>query len=175
MGNGAWKGRYDRVNVTLTKMTPAEYAAFCERSAADYAADLLKTQPLSPEDALSKARQELADMLPLGADTPGHFLMTIRDASDGQPVGLIWYLYEQTDGVNQVFLSDFLIDEAHRRKGYATAALEEMARLAKADGCTESIVYVWEHNLPGIRLYEKCGYVAFRQADDGMYLKKNIG
>ena len=155
-------------------MTPAEFSAFRDRSAADYAADLLKTHSLSPEDALSQARQEFDGMLPQGKDTPGHFLMTIRDASDGQPVGLIWYLYEQTDGVKQVFLSDFLIDEEHRRKGYATAALAEMERLARADGCTESVLYVWQHNPAGIGLYEKCGYVPFRQMEDGMYLKKKM-
>lgn len=163
------------MNVTLQKMTPAEFSAFCDSSAADYAADLLKSQPLSPKDALAQAKKELADMLPQGADTPDHFLMTIQNAENGQPVGLIWYLYEHTDGVKQVFLSDFLIYEAHRRKGCATAALHEMARLARADGCTESIIHVWEHNPAGISLYEKCGYVPFRQADGGVYLKKKIG
>jgi GNAT superfamily N-acetyltransferase len=155
-------------------MTPAEFSAFRDRSAADYAADLQKSQSIPPDEALCQARQEFDGTLPHGADTPGHFLMTIRDASDGQAVGLIWYLYEQTDGVKQVFLSDFLIYEEHRRKGYATAALAEMERLARADGCTESVLYVWQHNPAGIGLYEKCGYVPFRQMEDGMYLKKKM-
>ena len=45
---------------------------------------------------------------------------------------------------------------------------------AKRNGCVESIIYVWKHNSPGINLYTKCGYVAFRELDDGTYMKKGI-
>ena len=89
-------------------------------------------------------------------------------------VGIIWYLFEMTDGIKQVFLSDFIIKEEERRKGYAYAALIEMEGEAKRNGCVESIIYVWKHNSPGINLYTKCGYVAFRELDDGMYMKKGI-
>lgn len=98
--------------------------------------------------------------------------MVIEDLQDARPVGVIWYLFEWTDGVKQVFLNDFVIKQEERRKGYATAALQEMERDAQANGCTESITYVWKHNPPGIKLYRKCGYTTFREMDDGMYMKK---
>lgn len=50
----------------------------------------------------------------------------------------------------------------------------EMERDAKRNDCAESIIYVWKHNSPGINLYTKCGYVAFRELDYGMYMKKGL-
>ena len=99
-------------------------------------------------------------------------LRIIVDMADQKAVGILWYLFEMTDGVKQVFLSDLIIKEEERRKGYASAALIEMERDAQRNGCVESIIYVWKHNSPGINLYTKCGYVAFRELDDGMYMKK---
>ncbi|MDE6852132.1 MAG: GNAT family N-acetyltransferase [Lachnospiraceae bacterium] len=71
---------------------------------------------------------------------------------------------------NQVFLNNLLIYEEERRKGYAMAALSEIVSYAAGDGCRQSIIYVWKHNLPGINLYTKCGYVAFREWEDGMII-----
>ncbi len=77
--------------------------------------------------------------------------------------------------LKQVFLNDLLIYEEERRKGYAMAALSEMVHNAAEAGCRQSIIYVWKHNPSGVNLYTKCGYVAFRELDDGMYMKKEIG
>lgn len=76
------------------------------------------------------------------------------------------------DGVKQVFLSDFIIKEEECRKGYASAALIEMEQDAWRNECAESVIYVCKHNPSGINLYTKCGYVAFRELDDGMYMEK---
>jgi len=61
-----------------------------------------------------------------------------------------------------------------RRKGYAMAALSEMVHNAAKVGCRQSIIYVWKHNLSGVNLYTKCGYVAFKELDGGMYMRKEI-
>ena len=76
--------------------------------------------------------------------------------------------------IKQVFLSDLLIYEKERRKGYAMASLTEMEKQGKESGCKESIIYVWKHNPAGIQLYKKSKYVTFRELEDGMYLKKKI-
>lgn len=84
-------------------------------------------------------------------------------------------MYEITEGTKQVFLNDLLIYEEERRNGYAMAALSEMVHNATEAGCRQSIIYVWKHNPSGVNLYTKCGYVAFRELDDGMYMRKEIG
>lgn len=162
------------MKVRLRKMSLQEFKNFREYSTNDYMKDLMKAQNISAENALKQARAEFSDMLPEGINTKDNFLMMIEDEKNKKAVGIIWYLYENTEGIKQVFLNDFMIYEEERRKGYAMAALSEMAHCAAKDGCRQSIIYVWKHNPPGVNLYTKCGYVAFRELDDGMYMRKEI-
>lgn len=113
-------------------------------------------------------------MLPNGLETKDNILRVIVDVCEQKAVGIIWYLLEWTGNVKQVFVNDFVINDEERRRGYASAALTEMEQDAWRNECVESIIYVWKHNLPGFNLYTKCGYVTFRELDDGMYMKKGL-
>lgn len=158
--------------VSLRKMTSTEFAVFTEYSIRDYAKDLMVNHGIAPAAASEQAQKEFSDMLPLGTDTPGNSLMVIDAAS--RPVGVIWYLFENTDSVHHAFLCDFIVTPDERRKGYASAALSEMERDATAHGCTESRLYVCGSNHSALNLYTRCGYSIFRQADGGVYMKKEL-
>lgn len=162
------------MDVLLRKMSEEEFKAYFEYSINDYANDLMNANNSAIEDALAQAEREFEEMLPNGSNTEDNALRIIVDAAGEKIVGVIWYLFEMTDGVKQVFLNDFIIREEERRKGYASAALAEMERDAVKNDCGESIIYVWKHNSPGISLYTKCGYAVFRELDDGMYMKKEM-
>ena len=162
------------MEVQLREMSEEEFRIFFENSINDYVNDLIKSPVITMEEALAEAKREFAEMLPNGLGTKDNALRIIVDVAEEKVVGVIWYLFEMTDDIKQVFLSDFIIKEEERRKGYASAALTEMERDAQRNGCAESIIYVWKHNSPGINLYTKCGYVAFKELDDGMYMKKRI-
>lgn len=162
------------MEVQLRQMSKEEFKIFFENSIVDYANDLVKSYNITMDEALIQAHGELTEMLPNGLDTKDNVLRVIVDAAEEKDVGIIWYLFEMADGVRRVFLSDFIIKEEERRKGYASAALAEMEWDARRNGCLESIIYVWKHNPPGMNLYTQCGYVTFRELDDGMYLKKGI-
>lgn len=114
---------------------------------------MVKSSGITMDEALIQAQREFEEMLPNGLETKDNILRFIVDAAEEKSVGVIWYLFEMTDGVKQVFLSDFIIKEEERRKGYASAALIEMEQDAWRDECVESIIYVWKHNLPGFNLY----------------------
>ena len=163
------------MKVRFRKMSLQEFEAFREYSTNDYMKDLMIDQNISSESALKQAQTEFSDMLPEGINTKDNSLMMIEDENNEKTVGIIWYLYENTEGIKQVFLNDFMIYEEERRKGYAMAALSEMVHNAIEAGCRQSVIYVWKHNLAGVNLYTKCGYVPFRELDDGMYMKKEIG
>ena len=162
------------MEVQLREMSEEVFKIFFEYSINDYVNDLIKSSDITMEEALAEAKREFAEMLPNGLSTQDNVLRIIVDAAEEKAVGIIWYLFEMADGIKQVFLSDFIIKEEERRKGYASAALAEMEQDAGRNGCAESIIYVWKHNKPGINLYTKCGYATFRESDDGMYMKKRI-
>ena len=161
--------------VTLRKMTGEEFLCFKAQSIADYANDLMTGEDFDEEDASANAKEVFEDTLPDGLDTEGQYLMTIEHAESGKAVGQIWFFYEdEEDGTRQVWLSDFAIHEEDRRKGHATAAMEEMERMAKAAGCARSALFVWDHNPEEYSLYEKCGYTVFEHEDGGSVMKKDL-
>lgn len=162
------------MEVQLREMSKDEFKIFFENSIFDYANDLMKSSNITMDEVRIQAQGEFEEMLPNGLETKDNVLRIIVDVAEQKTVGIIWYLFEMTDDIKQVFLSDFIIKEEERRKGYASAALIEMERDARKNGCVESIIYIWKHNPSGINLYTKCGYVAFRELDDGMYMKKRI-
>lgn len=160
------------MNVRLRKMTVSEFELFKQYSIKDYAIDLTNNFGLSLKEAQSQAEKEFIDMLKDGVDTKDNDLMIIEDCNDKKNVGVIWYLYEHTDGIKHTFLSDFIVKKEERRMGYATAALYEMEKESSKHGCTESRLYVGKNNKKAINLYTKVGYEVFRNEDDGMYMKK---
>ena len=156
--------------IRLRKMTEEEFLRFKEYSTADYAKDLMHEEGLDENQATAMAVKDFEAALPNGPETQEQFLMTIEEVQNHMTVGCLWFHYEE----QQVFLDDFLIHEAERRKGYATAALLEMERMAKADGCTESVLFVWNHNPEAAALYQKCGYRKSSRLDGGSYMKKQL-
>lgn len=162
------------MEVQLREMSKKEFKYFFENSIFDYANDLVKSSNITMDEALIQAQREFAEILPNGLDTKDNVLRIVVDTAEEKAVGAIWYLFEMTDDVKQVFLSDLIIKEEERRKGYASAALTEMEQDAQKNGCAESIIYVWKHNPPAINLYTQCGYGAFKELNDGMYMKKGI-
>lgn len=162
------------MKVVLRKMTLQEYNSFYEYSVNNHANELMREMNISFEDALNKTEAELKEMLPADLDTVDNTLMVIEESTEGRNVGFMWYLYEEIDGIKQVFLSDFVIKKDERRKGYATAALNQMKMNAKEYDCKESVLFVSKDNISAIKLYSSCGYIPFREYGDGIYMKMQI-
>jgi len=162
------------MNIRLRKMTLNEYYDFFEWSKNNHASELVRDTKASLENALYQAQAEILEILPDGKDTENNSLMVIENVFNNKNVGFMWYLYEESNNVQQVFLCDFMIDERERRKGYATEALCAMENYAIEYGCKESVLFVANENEPAQKLYEKSGYAFLKEMDDGMYLKKKI-
>ena len=162
------------MNIRLRAMTAKEYEDFYEYSKIHHADELIEEINLTADEAMAETEKELQEMLPDGLETKDNCLMTIEDAADHRTVGFIWYLFEMTDWVRQIFLCDFVIQEQERRKGYASAALYEMERQAKTHGCQESVLFVANDNLPARNLYARCVYDFLKDSDYGKFLKKKL-
>ena len=160
--------------IRFRKLNEEEYRGFANKEIEEYAETLMKGRGLDKEAALSESQREFDDLMPEGFRTKDQFVSFIEDARSGKPVGEIWFGYEEEVGARQVFLAEFLIYERERRKGYATAALAEMERIAIADGCAVSALYVWDHDPGAYELYEKCGYRTVSHGDGGSYMTKKL-
>ena len=166
---------WGRLMMTLRKMTEDEFRAFKKFSVADYAVDLMKGRDMNPEQALMEAEKEFSADLPDGLDTECSFMMNIEDGNENK-VGWIYFKYytREDDDQYYVFLEDLLIFESERRRGFASAAIREMNTLARQDGCSSSVLFVWDHNPEGMSLYEKCGYKPYNREEGGTYMVREL-
>ncbi|MBO4562209.1 MAG: GNAT family N-acetyltransferase [Clostridia bacterium] len=164
----------DKKTVEFRIMTGEEFLVFRERSISEYVIDLMNGQSMTLEEARKEAEEEFEEALADWPDTPDQFVMKIDAAETGDEVGWLWYSYEDDEDGKQAFLCDFLIYEEFRRRGYASAALAEMERRAKADGSEYAALIVWDHNPPGQALYKKCGYAEEGRGEGYAFMKKQI-
>ena len=162
------------MSIKIRRMTTEAFERFYQWSVDNHVKELLQETHMSQEEAVKETKEELAEMLPNGANTESNYLMTIEEKDSKEPVGFIWTIHEETEGKKQSFLCDFVIYESKRRKGYATAALNEMEKNAAEAGCQESVLFVADNNGAARELYIKCGYEFLRQMDYGKYMIKQL-
>ncbi|HUJ78101.1 MAG TPA: GNAT family N-acetyltransferase [Thermoplasmata archaeon] len=148
--------------VRLDAMSDAEYDRFLAESIPAYAESNVAAGRWSAEGAEAQARAEFARLLPEGRATSGHALLTIRALPDGEAVGRIW-LWLVPGSPPGGFVYDLAIDPAHRRRGYAEAALRLAEERLRSDGANRIGLHVFANNPGAIRLYEKIGYAVVSQ------------
>ncbi len=141
--------------VELRPIAASEFAAFMEATRPSYARARAVGDHVSLEEAEAAARGQHAQILPRGFDTPGHEFLRIH-SGDGTAVGRLWFLADTA--ACEAYLYDISIDEAQRRKGYASAAIGLVEARARAAGCTRIGLNVFEPNAGAQALYRKLGY-----------------
>ena len=158
--------------VTIRPMRAQEFETFWQWSVENHTKELMEQLCLPEDTAAKEAVAELTEMLPKGLHTEHNYLMTILE--NMETVGFVWTLHEEFQGRKQSFLCDFVIWQAKRRQGYATAALKLVEETAVEAGCQESVLFVRDDNAAARALYQKCGYQVLRQKDYGKFMVKQI-
>lgn len=140
--------------VRLAAMTPEEFRPYIERVITDYAADHVRGGRWTKEESLGASRNEVDRLLPQGVDTPHHHLFTIRSLPEGVVVGTIWVHVDGAKG----FVYGLEIDEGHRRRGFARAAMLLAEEEARRGGAATLGLHVFGENAPARDLYRSLGY-----------------
>ena len=156
-------------SVILRNMREDEFAAFRERSIADYAQSLIDAGKCSKRKAKAQAQKEFSQVLSGLSPENNHLL--IAENKDGIPVGMLWY---ETKKPEQAFILDFLVYDAHRRMGYGSAILAELERTLRAAETPSVLLHVFAHNVPAIKLYEKCGFTVAKSDNGNIYMQKAL-
>jgi GNAT superfamily N-acetyltransferase len=141
----------DPGELALRPMTQGEFDEFLARMGDDYAHELVATG-LTPEAAVERSRQQMAELIPDGLDSPGMVFFTARVGD--RPVGRLW-LSTQHD---MAFVYDVEVREDERRRGYGAAIMNAGAIWSREQGHPVLGLNVFAHN-PGARaLYDRLGY-----------------
>ncbi len=143
------------MTASVRPMTDDEFAKFLARQRAGYAADVARASSIPVEDALARAEEQMAGLLPEGMRTPGHRLLIVLDG--GRPIGTLWVgPHPERSGAAYVY--DIFIDEAERGRGFGRTAMLAVEELAKADGSAAIGLNVFGFNQGAQRLYASLGY-----------------
>lgn len=154
---GGTIGDMSRAVISLRDMRPDEYDAYTEQHVNEYTASAY--QPLSPEAARERVRQDLARFLPDGLNTERHRILVAENPA-GEVVGYAWYGLDdpRTGSSELAWLYDLRVERAHRRRGYARAIMAAVEELVRQAGAHRLGLNVFGHNTVAIALYESRGY-----------------
>lgn len=144
----------------MIPMSTADFERFRESSAADYVDQCRLTGLPSLATSQAEALASLDALLPLGAATPGHYLMLLEEQENGAGVGMIWFGEVREDDTTSAFLYDLYIDPAWRRRGFAQAALALLLEEIRLRGIASLSLNVFAGNAAAQALYRKAGFVA---------------
>ncbi len=122
------------MTATLRPVPPERMPAWIQRSADEYARDLVSLGR-SAVDAQRVADAGMAESFPGGLPRPGHAVLDVLDNA-GEPVGYLWVgpEAEAQAGGDGWWVWDVLIDERRRGEGLGRAAMLLAEEYAAAHG-----------------------------------------
>jgi ribosomal protein S18 acetylase RimI-like enzyme len=143
--------------VRLAAMTQVEFDRYMETAVEDYAQSRFKCGDCAIEEARAHAADDYKDLLPQGLDTPRQHVFSVLSA-EGEMVGMLWLAMRERYATKTAYIYDIRIDEAHRGKGHAAAALAAAESIASSMGAVRISLNVMSWNHTARRLYERSGY-----------------
>ena len=144
--------------VRLVAMRDSEFEQYMQRDIQTYAEENVKAGYWLPTTALEKSRKVHDALLPDGLATKDHHFFNIQDDERGEVIGTVWLKVDRDPSTQSGFIYELFIEEAFRRKGYATQAMLALQEKAKELGLRALVLHVFAHNRAAIALYAKLGY-----------------
>ena len=139
-------------------MTESEFESWQRTLARAYADDQIAAGNWRPDDALERALEGNAALLPQGLASPGMLLLA-GVLEDGTPIGRLWIGLSHPRGTpGCAFIYDIEVDEEHRGAGHGRALLAAGEAVARSHGAGSLELNVFGGNTRAIALYSTAGY-----------------
>jgi ribosomal protein S18 acetylase RimI-like enzyme len=145
-------------DVRLEPMTGAQFRGYSDNSQDEYAKEIAESGSMSWDDAVQKAADDYARMLPQGLDTPDNFLFTAYDGEAA--VGILWLMLQTRSDGPRVFIGDISVNPDARRQGYGRAIMTAAEDFARTHQATAIALNVFGQNVAAQELYRQLGYRA---------------
>ena len=143
--------------IRLAPMNETDYQRFFNKTLQEYAFNQVQVGNWRAQDAVSLARQELAEMLPQGLETPNAYLSNVIDDAD-QPIGMMWFFVDEGRPVKTAVLLDFFLFPQFRGKGLEGQVLAVFEKGISAVGVQRVELQVFGHKQDEVNLYDAAGY-----------------
>ena len=150
----------------LERMSVEEFSAFNEINI-KLLADSYGKQ-LSENDALKKAAEEQAELLPDGCETSGQFLFAVKNSDihdntypEEDTAGGLWFTAIERGGSRFAFLFFIHISPALRGRGIGSETMKLLEQEVLSLNLNEIRLHVLKNNTSALRVYKKTGYSLF--------------
>ncbi|WP_022883641.1 GNAT family N-acetyltransferase [Glaciibacter superstes] len=144
------------MRIFLDPVPTAQFAAWIQRSANEYASDLI-TLGHPAAEAHRVAASGMADSFPGGKPAQGHHVFDIRELS-GAIVGYLWLGRSAADDHDAWWLWDIVVNEDARGRGLGREAMELAEEFARSQNAHTLGLSVFGFNAAARRLYESLDY-----------------
>jgi len=144
--------------IMLRPMREDEFPAYLAYFIPDYAQEIASNYQLSVADSQIRAKQEIAEDLPGGVNTPGQVLLCLMACSEQaeQHVGYLWY--KPDTAMRTVFIYDFHIFNHCQGQGLGKKALAAFEQKLREQNFQQIRLRVAGDNARAQHVYEKSGF-----------------
>lgn len=157
--------------ISFKKMNSEEFKVYSEWSAKAYADHLIKSGDEKFRfRALKEARAEFRDVFPDGADSADNYLYVVINEAD-EKIGVIGYQKSPFEE-NAAFVTENVIKEEYRGKGYGKSAFVKLQEDALEKGFSKMVLNCFKHTPVSYAMYEKNGFKVIEDHGGSVIMEK---
>ncbi|MBQ2694937.1 MAG: GNAT family N-acetyltransferase [Clostridia bacterium] len=143
--------------ISFKRMNSDEFRVYSKWSVKAYAEHLIKSgDERFRFKALRAAKSEFRDVFPEGADSANNYIYIVVNEKN-EKIGVIGYQKSPFEE-NAAFVTENVIKEEYRGKGYGKSAFVKLQEDAREKGFSKMVLNVFTHTPVSYAMYEKNGF-----------------
>ena len=157
--------------IALVRMNEYDFNVYAKWSVKNYADHLIKSGDEKFRfKARKAAKSEFNDIFPDGADSADNYLYVITN-ENGEKIGVIGYQKSPFEE-NAAFVTENVIKEEYRGKGYGKSAFIMLQEDAKEKGFAKMVLNCFKHTPVSFAMYEKNGFKVIEDYGGSVIMEK---
>ncbi len=157
--------------ISLVRMNASEFNIYAKWSVKNYADHLIKSGDEKLRfKARKAAKSEFNDIFPDGADSADNYLYVIIN-EDGEKIGVIGYQKSPFEE-NAAFVTENIIKEEYRGKGYGKSAFVKLQEDAKEKGFGKMVLNCFKHTPVSYGMYVNNGFEVIEDYGGSVIMEK---
>ena len=159
--------------ISFKSINNDEFKVYSKWSVKAYAEHLIK---LGDEKfrfkALKAAKSEFSDIFPVGADSVDNYLYIVINKNN-EKIGVIGYQKSPFEE-NAAFVTENVIKEEYRGKGYGKSAFIKLQEDAREKGFGKMVLNCFKHTPISYSMYEKNGFKVIEDYGGSVIMEKHL-
>lgn len=159
--------------ISFKRMNDVEFKVYSKWSVKAYAEHLIKSgDEIFRFKALKAAKSEFNDIFPDGTDSNDNYLYIVIN-SDNEKIGVIGYQKSPFEE-NAAFVTENVIKEEYRGKGYGKSAFVKIQEEAREKGFEKMVLNCFKHTPISYSMYEKNGFKVIEDYVGSVIMEKYL-